>query len=372
MPASVAYLVVALICQEPVLVAGLYVNGQPVLSEPSAVQIEGRVFVPARAVLERLGAEVKWNPERQEVRARREELEVVLRLGETKAQSGGQEVQLDAPPRIIDGSVMIPLRSVATLLGAKVRWEAETKSVHIELRPAGEPVPAKILDIAAKPLQFEGKLVLVKGEYRGWQGSSVQFATRFGPPVTRSDWVVRDATGDMYVAADKQLDAPFALQPLSNLGRRIELTGLVELSQKGFPYLKPLELKALDDPICTVATSKDEYSSGDTVWFTMTIGNPSHLPQEVTFPSAKQHDFVVYDSRENEVWRWSWNRKFAQEIREVTWYGGFSAEISESWDQHLQGNGPLAAPGLYTVVGEVTPKLRSYPHRFAINPAPKD
>ena len=99
------------------------------------------------------------------------------------------------------------------------------------------PLPAKtsIGDIRATPTAYEGKVVTIEGKYQGWKGG-------FGsPPVTRSDWLIQDATGWLYVTGK-----PAGLDPLSDVGRPIKVTGLAKITKDGEPYLyaQEIEIKA--------------------------------------------------------------------------------------------------------------------------------
>jgi len=99
------------------------------------------------------------------------------------------------------------------------------------------PLPAKtsIGDIRATPTAYEGKVVTIEGKYQGWKAG-------FGsPPVTRSDWLIEDATGWLYVTGK-----PAGLDPLSDVGRPIKVTGLAKITKDGEPYLyaQEIEIKA--------------------------------------------------------------------------------------------------------------------------------
>ncbi len=60
-------------------------------------------------------------------------LAVVLRLGQTKALVNGEETTLDAPAAIVGDSTMVPLRFVATSLGAEVKYDAGPRQVTATL-----------------------------------------------------------------------------------------------------------------------------------------------------------------------------------------------------------------------------------------------
>ncbi len=111
---------------------GVTVNGQPVhFPGQGPVESGGRVLVPLRGVLEQLGAYVSYDSTRQEVRAVRNEEQIVLPIGADTARVDGRAVPLDAPARILNGSTLVPLRFVAEALGARVNYEPATSTVAI-------------------------------------------------------------------------------------------------------------------------------------------------------------------------------------------------------------------------------------------------
>jgi hypothetical protein len=99
--------------------------------------------------------------------------------------------------------------------------------------PQPPPNEANIGKIKADPASYEGKTVTVEGFYQGWQGG-------YGsPPVTRSDWLVGDATGWLYVTGKPAGN----LDPLDDIGRQLTVTGQIELTPDGEPYLVAEEVE---------------------------------------------------------------------------------------------------------------------------------
>jgi len=120
--------------------------------------------------------------------------------------------------RFLDGKLIIPLLLAVLLFTAC---------------PQPPPSEATIGEIKAAPALFESERVTVEAIYQGWQGG-------YGsPPVTRSDWLVEDATGWLYVTGQP----PGGLDPLSDTGRPIRVTGQVELTGGGEPYLVAEEVE---------------------------------------------------------------------------------------------------------------------------------
>ncbi len=87
--------------------------------------------------------------------------------------------------------------------------------------------PLTIGTILSSPLTYEGQIVTLTTEYRGWESG-------YGsPPVTRSDWLIKDSSGVIYVTGR----APEGLDPLTSRGTAVSVTGTVRLND-GKPYLE--------------------------------------------------------------------------------------------------------------------------------------
>jgi hypothetical protein len=91
--------------------------------------------------------------------------------------------------------------------------------------------------ILESPHEFRGQEVTVVGYYRGWDLLGEANAS---PPVTRSDWVMADARGAIYVSAASAALADLPPGPGSgnDLWRVLRLSGVVRLTAKGQPYLE--------------------------------------------------------------------------------------------------------------------------------------
>ncbi|WP_458412977.1 copper amine oxidase N-terminal domain-containing protein [Schinkia sp. CFF1] len=97
----------------------------------SATVMNGATLVPMRAIFEKLGAEVKWHPEKQTITASKRNTTVSLLIDSNKATINGKPMTLAAAPRLINGNTMVPLRFVSESLGADVEWDGQNKTVFI-------------------------------------------------------------------------------------------------------------------------------------------------------------------------------------------------------------------------------------------------
>lgn len=137
---------------------GVEVNGRPVAFGSVAPQrIGGRVLIPLRAVVEALGAEVKWNAATQTVTGRKGERDFSLPIGSRTASVNGMSVNLDVPAQMFSGTTMVPLRFVAEALGAEVEWNAASQQVVIGGRGGEAPEPP-----VAEASRVRGEVVSVQ------------------------------------------------------------------------------------------------------------------------------------------------------------------------------------------------------------------
>ncbi len=111
------------------------VNGEPLDADAEAEIIDGRTFVPLRAIAEALGAEVEWKQESRGITLRTENAETALAIGSLSASiTKGNKVSaaaLETAPYIKDDKTYVPLRFIAQGLNCKVYWLEELNAAVI-------------------------------------------------------------------------------------------------------------------------------------------------------------------------------------------------------------------------------------------------
>lgn len=102
-------------------------------AEPEARS--GRIFVPARAVFEAMGAQVSYESATQTVTAVRGDSTVSFTVGQSSlhvlSEGVSQTLETDAAPYISGGRVMIPVRFAAEGFGCNVGWDSSHQTVLI-------------------------------------------------------------------------------------------------------------------------------------------------------------------------------------------------------------------------------------------------
>lgn len=105
------------------------------LTDAAPVNKGGRTFVPGRAILEKLGAEVTYDEATNTITAKKADTTISIRVGNSDIMvtEGGETktVKTDAAPFVEEGRLYVPTRFAAEVLGCSVGWDDAAKTVLI-------------------------------------------------------------------------------------------------------------------------------------------------------------------------------------------------------------------------------------------------
>lgn len=116
-------------------------NGSSIDFDVPPQIIDGRTMVPIRAIFERMGAEVTWDDGTKTAVSTKGGNTVKMTLGKKSVSINGSYKEMDTPPVIIDGRILVPARYAAESFGYTVDWQSSTRTVIIsgKLDTAGIP-----------------------------------------------------------------------------------------------------------------------------------------------------------------------------------------------------------------------------------------
>jgi hypothetical protein len=89
---------------------------------------------------------------------------------------------------------------------------------------------ATIVEIIEAPSKFEGNVVIIGGEY-SWK----HIENAYDPPVTPTDWIIKDDTGWIYVTGENPSK--------KEIGYPLEVRGIVKVTDEGTPYIQAQSIK---------------------------------------------------------------------------------------------------------------------------------
>lgn len=96
--------------------------------------IKDRTMVPIRAIFEALGAEVDWDAETRTVTATIDDYTVQCTIDQKTMIAGGEKVQMDVAPVIVDGRTLMPVRFAAEAFDCTVVWVGSARTAYIVSR----------------------------------------------------------------------------------------------------------------------------------------------------------------------------------------------------------------------------------------------
>lgn len=117
----------------PVIAAPKVIINGSTFSFDTPPRIEqGTTLVPLRGIFEALGADVSWDANTQTVNASKGNTQLRLAIGSKHAYQNGTLINLSIPAKIVQGSTFVPLRFVSETLGANVSWDNKTETILIQ------------------------------------------------------------------------------------------------------------------------------------------------------------------------------------------------------------------------------------------------
>jgi len=110
----------------------VYIDGQKQSYSEQPVIKNGSTLVPMRAIFETLGAEVNWNQAEHTIFAKKDCIDVVLKIGSNSAIVNRVKKDISVPAQLIKNKTFVPLRFIAQSLGADVNWNGLTRTITIQ------------------------------------------------------------------------------------------------------------------------------------------------------------------------------------------------------------------------------------------------
>ena len=134
--------------------------------------LNDRTYVPLRAIAQRLDptAKITWNNATLTASVTSDTLQFTATKGENWIQANGRYFYAADGVRIVNNSVMVPIRTLAAAMGASVHWDPKTSDITVT-RGVGSPGEApytedevywlsRIISAESQGEPLEGKLAV--------------------------------------------------------------------------------------------------------------------------------------------------------------------------------------------------------------------
>lgn len=195
------------------------VRGEEFISENPAIVVEGRTYLPLRAMGNALDVNVEWNAELKQAEVAMSEKEpasgevkppvqaVVDTVTSWKAEKAtfkvmvrGEEFISENPPIVVEGRTYLPLRALGGVLGVDVEWNAELKQAEVAMKATSTPVTTPVTTPVATS-----------------DSSTTSTAEPTPRPTSAAD-IIGVTIGSVEAKAGEVVEIPITLSNLSTIG----------------------------------------------------------------------------------------------------------------------------------------------------------
>ncbi|MBE7053300.1 MAG: copper amine oxidase N-terminal domain-containing protein [Ruminococcaceae bacterium] len=129
-------------------------NGDKVYFKNEPIIVDGRTMIHLRSFTQLFDYDLNWDDTSKTITLSSNKKDVVLRIDSpyviTMTDSGMTDKKMDVPPMIVDGSTYIPLRSIAEIFDAQVKWNEKKKRVELTTDDSDDYVSKKSQIISDK------------------------------------------------------------------------------------------------------------------------------------------------------------------------------------------------------------------------------
>jgi len=105
-----------------------------VFDQPPIIE-NSRTLVPLRVIFEALGADVEWTQSTRTATATKDDTLITVRIDNPVMTKDGENITLEAPPRLVNSHTLVPVRAIAEAFGVYVDWDNINKNVIISASP---------------------------------------------------------------------------------------------------------------------------------------------------------------------------------------------------------------------------------------------
>ena len=120
-------------------------GGELVEFDVAPLIIDGRTLLPVRKVFECMGAEVTYDDITRTAIAKKDDTEIRITIDNKIAKVNGEDKELDVPAMVLNGRTLVPVRFVGESLNADVEWDGENEVVYVMMPP--EHGTVNLLDV---------------------------------------------------------------------------------------------------------------------------------------------------------------------------------------------------------------------------------
>lgn len=113
----------------------VYFDGKDLSMTQQPTIMNGSTLIPMRSIFEKFGATVKWDKDTHMVTAIKDQTQIEVTEGQHEAKKNGQTTSMATSPQLINNTLYVPLRFVSESFGSQVGWLPTAHTITINSFP---------------------------------------------------------------------------------------------------------------------------------------------------------------------------------------------------------------------------------------------
>ena len=147
----------------------IFVNGRYVQSDVTPTLINGRTYVPIRAICEAMGiSNIKWDPSSRVATVTSSQFSMKLGIGYQYITSNDRCFYTEDGVLLKQNRTMVPVRAFANATGAEVEWNAQYRQVYIT--QSNKPFPTARQVYNEEDLYWLSRIIHAESEGESFVG----------------------------------------------------------------------------------------------------------------------------------------------------------------------------------------------------------
>ncbi|MBF4694567.1 stalk domain-containing protein [Fusibacter ferrireducens] len=116
------------------IIAKVYLDDFEILFTNPPIYFQNKIMVPARAVFEKLGVQIYWIDQSQQLLAYRDNVFVKIQIGNDIAYVNGKATSMGITPLIRSGEIFIPATFIADVFSLSYNLDSKSHSINLDFR----------------------------------------------------------------------------------------------------------------------------------------------------------------------------------------------------------------------------------------------
>ncbi|MEG0900406.1 MAG: copper amine oxidase N-terminal domain-containing protein [Oscillospiraceae bacterium] len=160
---------------------GVFVNNTKITTDVAPVIVNGSTLVPVRTISDALNASTSWDDPSKTATISIDNKVIKVTINSTSMYINDSKVPVTQPAQIINGRTMVPLRAISEAFSAEVNWNGDTRTISISTTatPTTEPKPDITPTVPEQPIASKSTEAATSKLYNAYKSERYNFENKY-------------------------------------------------------------------------------------------------------------------------------------------------------------------------------------------------